>query len=213
MRANFKQQLHIDNLFNGAGIPTHFRDFTLDSLASLVTGEPSKEIALAVVKEFIEYGFVKDKRGKHKFGVIVSGRFGTGKTGMLTPVLRNFVAAGKVGLWIEAKEFTKEVQQGYKSGDSETKLEAAKRADIILLDDLGDPGRVDDSGKLLAETNDRIDILYRLINHRHNHALPMLITTNLSGAELSAQIGERVFNRIIESCAWLSMAGKNLRME
>lgn len=211
------KQEKLRSLFAGAGVPAHYRDLTLETLRGRIQGEPEKMEALATVEEFIEKGFATDKRtGRYKFSLLLSGNFGIGKTGMLTPVLQAYLERSKVGLWIEAKEFVKEVQAGYSDGDSEAKLDAAKRADIILLDDLGDKnivGRVDRDKNPLTETVDRIDILYRLINHRHNHELPMLITTNLSGVELAQQIGERVFNRIIESCAWVKMAGRNLRME
>jgi len=219
-RQNAKQQKRIDQLFDGAGMPAHFRDFTLDTFEHRAKDKGKLSI-LARVREYLTNGFVVDQRtGRYKFSLILSGEYGTGKTGILTPILRDFLERGKVGLWIEAKEFVKEIQRGYKPGadedSAETKMDAAKRADIILLDDLGDKARteiVNGSTIIKAETSDRIEIIYRLINHRHNAALPMLITTNLSGPELGAQIGERTFNRIIESCAWLSMPGRNLRME
>jgi DNA replication protein DnaC len=213
-KAKAAKQDKLRSLFAGAGVPAHYRDLTLETLRQRIQGEPEKLEALATVEEFIEKGFATDKRtGRYKFSLLISGSFGIGKTGMLTPVLQNYLERSKVGLWIEAKEFVKEVQAGYSNGDSEAKLDAAKRADIILLDDLGDKARTDNQGNLMTETVDRIEILYRLINHRHNHELPMLITTNLTGVELAHQIGERVFNRIIESCAWVKMAGRNLRME
>ena len=63
------------------------------------------------------------------------------------------------------------------------------------------------------ETDDRRRIIYQLINYRHNHDLPMLITTNLNGQQLADQFGGRTVERIIESCAWVKMEGQNLRMK
>lgn len=217
-KAVAKQQKRLDKLFAGAGIPDYFQSFTVESLKQRVGKDAAKLAIIAKVEEFIANRRIVDAndRNKYKFGLILSGSFGTGKTGLLTPALRAWLEDGKSGLWIEAKEFVKEIQRGYSKGaedSSEAKMDEAKRADIILLDDLGDKARVDRDGVILPETTDRIEILYRLINDRHNYDRPMLITTNLTGPELIAQIGERTFNRIIESCAWLSMPGRNLRME
>jgi DNA replication protein DnaC len=220
-----KQQKRLDKLFMGAGIPAYFRDFTIETLKARVGNDPAKLAVIAYVETFLADKRIVDPRdNRYKFGLVVSGPFGAGKTGMLTPILRDWLEEGKTGLWIEAKEFVKEIQRGYSRGaedTSEQKLDEAKRADIILLDDLGDKARQervqDETGKyvlqLATETTDRIEIIYRLINERHNMDRPMLITTNLTGPELALQLGERTFNRIVESCAWLTMTGKNLRME
>lgn len=212
-----KRQARIDKLFAGAGIPSFFKDFTVGTLRNRVGNDPGKLAVIAQVEQFIVERRIVDPRTKlSKFGLILSGSFGTGKTGMLTPALRSWLDDGKSALWIEAKEFVKEIQRSYGRGDedsSEQKLDEAKRADIVLIDDLGDKERIDSKGNLAPEPPDRIEIIYRLINDRHNADRPMLITTNLTGSELSIQLGARTFNRIVESCAWLKMPGKNLRME
>lgn len=201
-------QRKLGQLFANAGIPAHFRDMTIDTLVERVGADTGKQVAIEAVMQLVNQGYIVDERtNRYKPGVVVSGDFGRGKTGLLTPVLRNAVEAGKSALWVEVYDFISEVQRGYEDGSSLAKLEAAQRADIILLDDLGDKSRTKE------ETDDRRRIMYQLINYRHNNALPMLITTNLTGKELALQFGARTFERIAESCAWVSMTGRNLRME
>lgn len=201
-------QRKLAKLFANAGIPAHFRDLTIETMIERAGDDEGKREAISAVVEYQEHGFVLDKRtGRPKPGIILSGEYGRGKTGLLTPVLRHAIEQGKSGLWIEVYDFIAEVQKGYNDGESNARLEAAQRADIILLDDLGDKSRD------RAETDDRRRILYQLINYRHNHTLPMMITTNLTGPELAMQFGPRTFERIIESCAWINIGGRNLRME
>lgn len=206
MRAAKEQQKKLDAVFANAGIPEHFRDFTIDSLIERSGSDKGKVEAIVAVRGYIENGYILDiATNRYKFGLVLSGDFGRGKTGMLTPVLRHMVAQGKSGLWIEMYDFLISVQAGYEDGSSLSKLETAQRADVILLDDFGDKSRT------LPETDDRKRILYQLINYRHNAGLPMLITTNLTAAEIGIQFGQRTVERILEACAWVKVGGENLR--
>ncbi len=202
-----RRQKQLDTIFANAGIPAHFRSFTIESMEERCAKDSGKKEAIAAVKSYIENGYLKDAdSNRYKNGLILSGDFGRGKTGLLTPVLRSMVENGKSGLWIETYDFLSDIQGGYEDGSSLKRLEAAQRSDVILLDDFGDKSRQG------AESDDRRRIIYQLINYRHNAGLPMLITTNLTGAELSIQFGQRTVERIIESCAWIKVSGENLRM-
>lgn len=213
-------QRRLERAFTGAGIPQHFQGLTLESLIATAGSDQGKQEAIAAVSEFIASGWATDPAtGRRKPGIVISGQFGCGKTGILTPALREAVAAGKSGLWIEANEFIATIQSGYRRRDEYSNrpeeqetinaadqcLSAAQRAGIILMDDFGDVERTK------PETDDRRRLFYELINYRHNEALPMLITTNCDGAQLAHQFGARTVERVMESCAWVEMGGRNLR--
>lgn len=203
-----KKQADMEKLFVGACIPAHFRSFTLDSIRQRAVNEPDKKAAIDAVEQWITAGYVEDPATKrYKSGLILAGDYGRGKTGTLTPAIRHSLEQGKSGLWIEVTDFVGVIQSGYRDGTSLERLEAAQKVDVILLDDLGDKSR---DG---AETDDRRRIIYQLVNYRHNNGLPMLITTNLNGQQMAAQFGGRTVERIMESCAWVSMGGRNLRRE
>lgn len=219
-KENEAQQRRLEKAFTGAGIPQHFQGLTLESLIATAGNDEGKQEAIAAVAEFIASGLATDPAtGKRKPGIIISGLFGCGKTGILTPALREAVAAGMSGLWIEANEFIAIIQSGYRRRDEYSNrpeeqeavnaadqcLAAAQRAGIILLDDFGDVERT------RPETDDRRRLFYELINYRHNECLPMLITTNCDGAQLAHQFGARTIERVMESCAWVEMGGRNLR--
>ena len=75
---------------------------------------------------------------------------------------------------------------------------------------MGDASR-NDRVTGFAETADRQRILYQLVNHRHNHRLPLLITSNLAPGQFAKQFGMRTFERVAESCAVVALGGRNLR--
>lgn len=203
-----ESQKRIDHLFAAAGIPSHFQSFTIDTLAERAKGDAKKLPAIEAIRHFAQHGFVADPNDKrYKSSIVVYGPYGCGKTGLITPLLRHALEQGKSALWVEVYDLIGAIQQGYSTGDSGEKLATAQRADVVLLDDLGDASRDRE------ETEDRRRIIYQIINYRHNHNLPMLITTNCAPAQLSRQLGQRTMERIIESCAWITMGGRNLREE
>lgn len=208
--AKKKQAAKLQQLFEVAGVPVRFRDLTIDSLQATVLCDPEKESALAAAKAMIAQGYI-DVAGRRKNSLILSGPYGTGKTGTATPILRYWLDQGRSGLWIEFYDFCDRVQQGYNRGDSKEVMEAAQRADWVLLDDVGELNR-DDRVTGFAETTDKQKILYQLVNYRHNHALPTLITSNLSPSQLVNQFGARTFERLLESYHIVSMGGRNLRV-
>lgn len=199
-----RQAKKLSTMSEGAGIPARFQSLTIDSLAQI--GDVNKGSAIAAARALVEDGYISTAQGP-KNGLVLAGSYGMGKTGLLTPVLRSWLEAGKAALWVEVYDFIDSIQNGYSDGSADAKLEAAMRADIVLLDDLGDASRDK------PETDDKRSIMYRLINYRHGQGLPMLISTNLSGQALAQQFGPRTFERIVEACAWVQMSGKNLRME
>lgn len=75
------------------------------------------------------------------------------------------------------------------------------RCPLLLLDDLG-----------AAKTSEWTEELtYRLINHRYEHMLPTLITTNLPTAELRTALGDRVASRLAEMTERVILTGPDRR--
>ncbi len=85
--------------------------------------------------------------------------------------------------------------------DGERELQTLTRCPLLLLDDLG-----------AAKTSEWTEELtYRLINHRYEHMLPTLITTNLPTAELRTALGDRVASRLAEMTERVVLTGPDRR--
>lgn len=200
-KAAANHQKRLAATFSRAGIPSHFAGMTVDTLAQLTGDDPDKAKAIAVARELLATGHCAGKPG-----VFLFGEYGCGKTGVLTPVLRHYLDAGHTGLWLEFYDFCAEIQSKYGQGDeSDRALDLVRSADWLLMDDVGDAART------APETDDKRRLLYQIVNHRHNHVRPMLITSNLGPDRFVSQFGARTFERIAESCAIVKIAGRNLR--
>jgi len=200
-KAAAAHQQRLAAAFTRAGIPSHFHGLTVDSLAALAGDDPDKATAIAVARSLLATGQFSGKPGVYLFG-----EYGCGKTGVLTPVLRHYLDQGHTGLWLEFYDFCTEIQSKYGQGDEADKaLDLVRSVDWLLMDDVGDVARTG------PETDDKRRLLYQIVNHRHNHVRSMLITSNLNPDRFAQQFGARTFERILESCAVVKIAGRNLR--
>lgn len=195
------QQEQMQRAFARAGIPSHFHGLTIDTLAAVAGADAGKAKAIEVARAMVEQGMYQGKPG-----VFLFGSYGCGKTGVLTPVLRHWLDQGHSGLWIEFYDFCEEIQSKYGKGDEASQaMDLVRSVDWLMMDDIGDTARKE------PETDDKRKLLYQIVNHRHNHVRPMLITSNLSPDQFTTQFGARTFERIVESCTIVKIAGRNLR--
>lgn len=87
--------------------------------------------------------------------------------------------------------------------DSETVFDRHANAELLVLDDLG-----------AAKHSDWVEELnYRLINHRYEHRLATLITSNVPPQQLAEHLGERVASRLSEMCTIVVLKGTDRRTE
>lgn len=228
-----RQRLHLlrnEKLFDHAGIPTHLKHVTLDSLRAVddLTG---KEDAVEAVASITETGTVTcPVTGHVRRSLCLFGRPGIGKSGLLVVVARDVYRKGFVPLWIKYLDLVKSVQAGYGQHIdfdgpelSTLRIQAAQQASVLFLDDLGDPYASEHAGRgagrsayagtpARGESKDRRDIAFQVLSARHERQRPTFISANyqsLDGAY--RQFDPRFADRIKEMCALVTMSGKNLR--
>lgn len=154
------------------GIPPRYRGATFDSFRPVT---PSQQAALEAAR---------DHAGE---GVMLLGKAGCGKTHLACAA----IMAGPDGsLFANTAELLDDVRRGFDGAGSRL-FERALRSPLLALDDLGAE----------AVTDWVRDRLYTLINHRWDHCLPLIVTTNVKAADLAARIGQGVASRIAGCCA------------
>lgn len=80
-------------------------------------------------------------------------------------------------------------------------LDSFQKAGLLLLDDLG-------AG---LSSNWSEDNLYRLIDYRWSHKLPSIVTTNMTGEQITTKLDERVVSRLRDSVQ-VAFSGPDRRM-
>jgi DNA replication protein DnaC len=193
----------VSNAFSRSGIPERYKHFTVQSWAEKAKHEAGKTHAAQAVQEWLAGDLLNGKNS-----ILLYGSYGTGKTSLLTSALIAQIQTGRTGLWLEWFDFVDGVQGKYGAGDgsAQAAVELAQTVDILMLDDLGDSRKAE-------ETPDRQRLLYQIINARMNHMRPILLTSNLTLSEMRKQFGTRTFDRIEYVCRLVEVKGDNWRKE
>ncbi|MFE1032493.1 ATP-binding protein [Streptomyces sp. NPDC058807] len=134
--------------------------------------------------------------------LLIAGPTGTGKTHQAYGAVRGLLARGVRLRWEATTTADLHARLRPRAGhDTERDLQSLARSPLLLLDDLG-----------AAKTSEWTEELtYRLINHRYEHLLPTLITTNLPTAELRTALGDRVASRLAEMTERVILTGPDRR--
>lgn len=134
--------------------------------------------------------------------LLLLGPTGVGKTHLAYGAIRAVCVSGLHCTWmaITAAQAYALLRPGRKF-ESEVDFDRLASTQLLLLDDLG----AAKSSEWTEEVN------YRLINHRYEHELPTIITSNVPPRELGDAVGERVASRLTEMCQRVVLSGEDRR--
>lgn len=134
--------------------------------------------------------------------LLLIGGTGSGKTFEAFGAIRALAVTGAVFRWtaITAADLYAKLRPRARV-DTEEVFEGFLRG-VLILDDLG--------AAKGSEWNEEIN--YRLINHRYEHNLPTLITSNVPPKDLASVLGERVASRLVEMADRVVIKGADRRL-
>lgn len=140
--------------------------------------------------------------------LLILGPTGVGKTHLAFGAIRDLAARGVAVKWLALTAPDLYARLRPRDGvDGEGEFQAIASAELLLLDDLG-------AAKASEWTE---EVNYRLVNHRYDRALPMLLTSNLPAVakdgkpDLRTVLGERVMSRLTEMCQYVTLRGPDRR--
>lgn len=124
-------------------------------------------------------------------GMIFCGLAGTGKTHLASAIINHIARDHYASVFMSAIGATRHVKATYSKDSFKTEAEAIKdflRPDLLVIDEVG----------VQFGTDAEKVILFEIINQRYQHVKPTILISNLTMAELSEYIGERVVDRMYE---------------
>ena len=140
-----------------------------------------------------------------KNNLLLIGTTGTGKTHISTAIARKLIEKGYDVIYDSIHNIISDFEDDkFKSGYSYTEQKSAKylECDILIIDDLG----TEFSNQFTTSC------LYNLLNTRINQGKATIISTNLSGTELSEKYDDRIYSRIVGKSEIIRFEGNDQRL-
>lgn len=167
--------------------------------AGAVGGEPSTDIP----------GGLRDTRESGAGNLLLYGQTGLGKTFLAHCIAKELIDHGRtVAMYSSGDLFDALARERFDRGDDESEKEIPlpdflEKADLLIIDDLG-----------TELTNSFVNsALFQVMNERLSKKASMLISTNLTLAELSGTYSERIFSRMMQSFRLVPLFGKDIRLQ
>jgi primosomal protein DnaI len=141
------------------------RDILQASFSTIDLDSPGRLEAVDLANEFVE----SYEAGRSQKGLYFHGKFGVGKSYLLGAIANQLADKKISSLLVYMPEFVREMKQSLNDHSMDEKLDAVKKAPILMLDDIG------------AETMSswvRDEILGTILQFRMLENLPTFFTSN-----------------------------------
>jgi len=135
-------------------------------------------------------------------GLLLHGPVGTGKTYVAACVANRLIDNGYSVLMTNFARLINKIQGMYEG--KQEYIDSLNRYNLLVIDDLG----------IESKSEYRQEMVFNIIDSRYRAGLPIIITTNLTTEEIKKPQDiayGRIFDRIIERCHPVEVAGQSRR--
>jgi DNA replication protein DnaC len=180
----------IEAMLEEAAIPKRFMGRTLDNFKA---SNSKQSAALSIAREFASNFEIHRKKGT---GLIFSGLPGTGKSHLATAILQA-IMPDHCGVYVTCMQMIQAVRATWRKDSEKTEVQVLKTfgaVPLLVLDEVG----------VQYGTDGEKNLIFEVLDRRYRDMLPTIILTNENTEGLKALVGERSFDRLTESCRWVS---------
>jgi len=191
-----KKQQRVAEIMQNSGLKSRFKKRTFATFVVTTENTLAYQKALEFAENF-------EKQGK---GLLFTGNIGTGKTHLAAAIANHLMQNLYTVIFGNITDIISRIYDTYdKSSDVSTMeiIQYLTSVDLLIIDDLG---------KEHTSENVRT-LLYQIINALYEDEKLVVITTNLSGKELSEKIGPATVSRITEMTEPVIMQGHDWRLK
>lgn len=188
-------------LIEKAAIPPRFRSRTF---ATFNATTKAKQHALTVARDFAEDFGSLAPRGH---GLIFSGLPGTGKSHLAASIMLHLIGGDRRwGVqYITCMALIRAVRETWrKDSDSTERKVLAKFGrdiDLLVIDEVG----------VQYGTDGEQTILFEILDRRYSEMRPTVLLTNQDKTGFKSFVGDRVMDRLAETCRWVSFDWESYR--
>ncbi len=146
------------------------------NMKNIYTDDKKRLEVITWITNFIK----KYKNNEAWKGLYLSGNFGSGKSYLVSAMINELVKTGKKGALVYYPDFLRSLKASF-GKDFDEQFNYAKKADLLLLDDIGAEN---------VTSWSRDEILGPILQYRMDEKLPTFFTSNLTLEELEIHLSE-----------------------
>jgi DNA replication protein DnaC len=191
------ERRHADRL-RCARVPVRFIGRTFDTFKASTDAQQS---ALTIARDYAEQFAENSRRGQ---GLIFSGLPGTGKSHLAGAILQSMLHRDVC--YVTCLDMIREVRDAWRKGSDRSELQVLGTLgalDLLVIDEVG----------VQYGTEGEQTIIFDILDRRYRDVRPTVILTNQDKAGLKTFIGERTFDRLTETCRWVSFDWSSYRAQ
>lgn len=191
-----KKQQRVAEIMSNSGIKKRFKKRNFDTFQVTETNRIAYQAVLDFAKDF-------EQQNK---GILLVGNVGTGKTHLAASIANYLIQQLYTVVFGNVTDIIARIYDTYDK-DSEIStsevIQYLTGVDLLIIDDLGKE----------YDSKNTNTLLYQIINTLYEDEKLVVITTNLSGRELSEKIGPATVSRITEMTRPVIMTGQDWRIK
>jgi DNA replication protein DnaC len=204
-------QSRIESILDGsAGVPEEYQDRTFetwDAMPESWRRDKGEARRIAEAFAMVKYA-TGEKPDRKKYGLVLAGLNGRGKSSLAAAILRRRIERGQVGLWIDFRKYLRQTYTTMRKNaqwDREEIVGVAAEAPFLVWDDFADAAQRDEISDFVRNA------IGDVIAERHARHLPTCITTNLDDTAIYEQFDDKIGDRVLQMCHWQDVGGENMR--
>lgn len=187
-----------------AAIPPRFQDRSLKNYVATTEGQK------AALRFAVEYADNFDQALKTGRSAVFIGKPGTGKTHLAAGIAQRLMARqNRTVLFTTVRKAIASIKATWSRDSSMSEMDAVKHLatpDLLILDEVG----------VQFGTDTEKLIMFDILNERYETRRPTILMSNLTAAEVTEYLGERIADRLREDGGeyivfdWESFRGQNV---
>lgn len=192
-----ERELTLDKMRSMSLMSEKFRGATFEAYKVREENREAYKAARAFAEQF-------DRMYEEGQGLLLYGPVGTGKSFTAACIANKLLDDGVPVIMTSFVRILRDIQPG--GMDESDYMATLGRARLLIIDDLGAE----------RETEYALEKVYSVIDERTRQARPLILTTNMSLAQMRSPSDmryERVYDRIFEACCPIQMAGRSMRLD
>lgn len=188
----------IEQKFSISNLGSRFEKLTFESFKP----RPGTELAYKITRDYT----TNFDKHQGEGGILLWGSPGNGKSHLVAAAANELSAKGKTVVFQTAAELLERIRHTFRQKNTETEreiIEALTHCDVLVLDDIG-----------AEKISDWVlDVMFRIVDGRYRQNKPILYTTNYKPSQLLNRLGERIYDRMIETSTIVENQGTSYRRE